>query len=143
MSAEIPASRQVGDEVAPGEATLVLSAERASVVGEWTATTRVRISKRIVTEIQTIEVEVRREEIVVTEEPLEAEGAVSYPVGTAPEPLREHRYTLLAEVPSVSLAILPIEQVTVSTHVVTEEQQVDVALRSERLEPVEITPVDA
>ncbi|MCI2240393.1 YsnF/AvaK domain-containing protein [Paenibacillus sp. TRM 82003] len=95
---------------------------------------RVRISKRIVSEVRTVEVPVRVERLVVEHEPLDEAGAGPVgedPAGLAPaEPLE---IVLHEEVPVVSLRVQPVEVVRVGVRTVQGEEVVEVDLRSEQV----------
>ena len=112
---------------------IVRHAEQASATNEWVPVSRIRMTRRIVTEIQAIEVEVRREELVVTEEPIPASSAVSLPAGQAPVTPEPRIFVLRAEVPSVSLTILPVERVTVTPVIVAGKRELTLDLASEHL----------
>lgn len=63
-------------EAAGGTATVTLSAEQLLTATEWVESGHVRFRRRIVTETRTVDVEVRREELII-----EVRGAVPGPVG--------------------------------------------------------------
>ena len=131
-----------GLDAAGLEPSIVLHEEQASITCEWIPVSRVRISRRIVTEVQTIEVELRREELVVTEEPLDPDHAAPLEPGTAPVTPEPLVFVLSAETPSVSLTVLPVERVTVTPTLVSGERDVDLRLRAEglRLDTDHVTP---
>lgn len=106
---------------------------------EWVPRTRLRMSRQIVTEIQTLEVEVRREELVITHETIPISTVYPLPGGRAPETPEPRIFVLRAEVPSVSLSILPVEKVTVTPVVVEGVRELTVALEAEHLQILEST----
>jgi uncharacterized protein (TIGR02271 family) len=105
---------------------VVLSAERLSVGVERVPAGRVRISKRIVEELRTVQVPLRREELVVTQEPLSADGRL--PAGGPAEDLV---LVLHEEVPVVSVGTRAYERVVVSVETVRTEETLRTELRTE------------
>ena len=88
---------------------------------------RAIVRRRIVTEVRTIEVTVRREVLEV--EHLPADGP-ALPVAQAP---REALSLVLSEeVPVVSLAVQPYERVTLDVHTVAEQERVTTTAGQER-----------
>jgi hypothetical protein len=88
---------------APGRVD-VLYEEQGLVRTEWYPVERVRVSRRIITEIQTIEVEVRREEIVVEhEDALISPEAL--PIGREPIAPEPFVTVLHREVPYIRLEV--------------------------------------
>lgn len=113
------------------EATVVLHEERLLVGTEVHATERVRLERYIVTEQRTITVDVRREEVRLTREPLVDGPALSV---DSPVPTREPIVVVLRqEQVVVSKRIVPVERVTLTVHTVTEDRPVDAALRREEV----------
>jgi uncharacterized protein (TIGR02271 family) len=107
-------------------AEVVLSAERLSVGVERVPAGRVRISKRIVEEVRTVQVPLRREELVVTQEPLAADGPL--PAGG---PAEDIVLVLREEVPVVSVDTQVYERVVVSVETVRTEETLRTELRTE------------
>ena len=105
---------------------MVLSAERLSVGVERVPAGRVRISKRIVEELRTVQVPLRREELVVTQEPVSADGPSS-----AGAPAEDLVLVLREEVPVVSVNTQAYERVVVSVETVHAEETVRTELRTE------------
>ena len=103
----------------------VLYEEQGFVRTQWHPVERVRVRRQVITEIQTIEVEVRREVLV-----LEHEGAPAtqeaLPVGRAPIAPKPLEIVLHREVPYIRLAVEPYESATV--RVVPVESQTPVSL---------------
>ena len=110
----------------PGTAEVVLSAEQLSVGVERVPVERVRVSKRIVEELRTIQVPLRREELVLTRETLASTGPVP---GAAP--VEDLVMVLHEEVPVVSVTTQAYERVTVSVETVTTEEVLRTELRTE------------
>ncbi len=90
---------------------------------------RVVLRRRIVTEVQQIQVTVRREELEITREPLS--GQPTGAPGGAPPPLL---IVLSREVPVVQLQRHPYEQVTVQVKRVEGQQQINEAVSKEQVE---------
>lgn len=124
-----------GDDA--GEVTVVRHEEHLLVGTEVHATERVRLERVIVTEQRTITVDVRREEVRLTREPL-----VDGPALTAdsPVPSREPIVVVLhQEQVVVSKRIVPVERVTLTVHTVTEDRPVDAVLRHEEVTTEQVT----
>lgn len=116
-------------------AEVVLHEERVhvDVVRE---SVRAVVRRRIVTEVRTVEVTVRREVLEV--EHLPAEGS-ALPV--AQEPRTALSLVLSEEVPVVSLQVQPYERVTLDVHPVTAEERVTMTSGQERAELTTNFPV--
>lgn len=118
-----------GDE--DQEATVVLHEEHLLVGTEVHATERVRLERYIVTEQRTITVDVRREEVRLTREPLVDGPALP---ADSPAPTREPIVVVLhQEQVVVSKRIVPVERVTLTVHTVAEDRAVDAVLRHEEV----------
>ncbi|GAB3218612.1 hypothetical protein GCM10027586_11340 [Kineococcus gypseus] len=95
---------------------------------------RVRVSKRVVSEVRTVQVPVRVEQLVVEREPLDADaGDADAPAAgdtAAAEPLV---IVLHEEVPVVSVRAEPVEVVRIGVRTVQGEQTVSTELRSEQV----------
>ena len=113
----------------PAEHEMVLSAERLQHSVIRRPRERVRISKRITTEVRTLEVPVRVEQLVVRREPVG--GVDGGPGGDAPEELV---LELHEEVPVVSLEVRPTERVRVRVQQITGTQVVSDLLRHEEVD---------
>lgn len=118
----------VGNGHTSPEAEVVLHEERLVVSTQRVAVERVRISKRIVTEVRTVEVPVRVEQLVVTREPLDA-GEV--PVADPGTRAGDLVLVLHEEVPEVTLRVVAVERVLVTTQDVAGEQTVSAVLAAE------------
>ncbi|NAZ86772.1 DUF2382 domain-containing protein [Kineococcus indalonis] len=114
-------------------AEVLRSAEELRVGRERVPRERVRIRKRVVTEVRTVEVPVRVEQLVVEHEPLDAAGAV--PSGRTDDaaPREPLRIVLHEEVPVVSVRVQPVEVVSVGVRTVQGEQVLRAELRSEQV----------
>ncbi len=90
---------------------------------------RVVLRRRIVTEVQQVQVTVRREELEIIREPLS--GQPTGAPGAAPPPLL---IVLSREVPVVQLQRRPYEQVTARVTSVEGQQQIDETVSKEQVE---------
>jgi hypothetical protein len=97
---------------------------------------RAVVRRRIVTEVRTVEVTVRREVLEV--EHLPAEGP-ALPV--AQEPRQALTLVLSEEVPVVTLQVQPYERVTLDVHVVAGEERVTTTAGQERAQLTTNFPV--
>ena len=123
------------------DAAMTLRQEHVRVGTEWVATGQVRISRRVVTDTRTVEVTVRREELVIeTDTAVGANGAmvgtvldgaaVTPPTGPVPPlviVLREER-------PEVVTRVYPYERVTVHVDLAAIEQRIDSQTRTEAVD---------
>lgn len=121
------------DKTSPPEptgATVTRSEEELSVTTAWTATGRVRISKRITTVTETRTFELRREELVIEE--------LDPPSGATPQTERPEatsaEFVLQREELVVTKRPVPYERVVVHTDLTTEQHTVTDTLRRERVE---------
>jgi stress response protein YsnF len=134
-----PAAPPTGEEAAE----VVLSAERLDVATTRVPVERVRVLKRVVTEMRTLEVPVRVEQVVVVHDDLRDGGTfdtseVSEPVGAGETGaaagggrtpvVTEIEVVRHEEVPVVSLRVEPAERVTVRVVRVPGEAVVSAAL---------------
>lgn len=111
-----------------GDPEVVLHEERLDVDVRREAT-RAVVRRRILTEMRTIQVPVRREVLEVEHLP-----ATDVALPVRPEPRRELVLVLSEEVPVVHLQVQPYERVTVSVEPVHEEQRLAVPVSAERAE---------
>jgi uncharacterized protein (TIGR02271 family) len=102
--------------------------ERLDVGTQVVPVERVLVRKRVVTETRQIEVQLRREELVVERTPVEPGRAGA---GVAREPVV---LTLVEEEPVVTVRARPYERVTVVVDRVTEQRPVTAELRREQVE---------
>lgn len=112
----------------PSDPEVVLHEERlhVDVVRE---STRAVLRRRIVTEVRTLEVPVRREVLEVEHLP-----ATDVAMPVAHEPRTEVVMVLSEEVPVVQLQVQPYERVTVGVEVVHEQQRVVTPVSEERVQ---------
>lgn len=108
-------------------AEVVLHEEQLRVGTRRVPTEKVLVRRRVVTEVRSIEVTVRREVLEVHRVPLD--GHERSPVGGPPEPLV---VLLSEEVPVVQLETRPYERVTVHVDTVTEHVRVSERLAREQ-----------
>lgn len=128
---------------------MVLSAERAAVGIEWVLSGGVRIRKQIVTATRTVEVTVRREELVVEFRDIVAASpdgmtwaGTSYDGPPSPPPVAQHPLVLVLheEVPDIQLHTRAYERVTTQRVLVTEQVALDTTLRREAVVLETATP---
>ena len=117
------------------DAEVVLHEERVHVDVVREAV-RAVVRRRIVTEVRTIEVTVRREVLEV--EHLPAEGPA---LPGSREPRQALSLVLSEEVPVVTLEVQPYERVTLDVHTVTTEERVTTTSGQERAELTTNFPV--
>ncbi len=114
----------------PGAAVEVeLREQRLRVATVSVAVERVVLRRRIVTEVQQVQVTVRREELEIVREPLS--GQPTGAPGGAPPPLL---IVLSCEVPVVQLQRHPYEQVSVRVRRVEGQQQINESVSKEQVE---------
>ncbi len=122
----------------PGATAQVeLREQRLQVATVRVAVERVVLRRRIVTEVQQIQVTVRREELEIIREPLP--GQPTGVPGEAPPPLL---IVLSREVPVVQLQRHPYEQVTARVRRVEGQQQIDETVSKEQAELTTTGPSD-
>lgn len=118
------------DPVAAQDAVMTRSEEHLHVTTQRVATSRVRLRKQIVTEMQTITVPVSREEFVIDREPItDADGG---PLPSTAEQSVE--IILSAERPVVTMETVAVERIRVSTNTVTEDQATTEPVGKEQIE---------
>lgn len=120
------------DTSGPMTDTAMTVSEEELVLGTtWRASGRVRLVKHIVTETQTFEVDVSREELRVEREVADGTGAP--PVGE-PEPWQPLEIILMREeVVEVQKRVVPADRVTVYKDIVTEQRRIQTELRHEEV----------
>ncbi len=106
-----------------------LREQRLQVATVSVAVERVVLRRRIVTEVQQVQVTVRREELEIVREPLS--GQPTGAPGGAPPPLL---IVLSCEVPVVQLQRHPYEQVSVQVRRVEGQQQINESVSREQAE---------
>lgn len=137
---QVAAEQRVADDAAvnreaavnrDAEGTVTAHEERLNVGKEQYEAGRVHLRKHVVTENQTVNVPLQREELVVERTPLDGTTVVDGKIG---EDTAETEITLHAERPVVSKETVATEQVSVGKQVVTENQQVSDEVRKEHIE---------
>ncbi len=121
---------------------VVRSEERLRAGVERVVTRRVLVGKRIVTEERTVNVTVRREELVFEDRPVGSEaGDAGFETDVragSGEPVVE--FLLSEEEPVVTVRTVPRERVRVFREWQTSEQQVEAVLGREEIELDEASP---
>lgn len=119
----------------PQEAVTTRSEERLVVSTARVPVSRVRLRKRIVTQMQTITIPVSREELVIDHEPItDARSADRSLSDVAGESLQIILHT---QRPIVTMETVAVERIRVSTTTVTEDQTVTSSVAKEQIEPHE------
>lgn len=114
------------------DVAVTLFAERVDASTRWDATETVTVARRVVTTTKTVEVTVRREELVVESSRRSAEAASAADLHPEHEPLV---ILLREEVPEVTMRVVPYEQVSVHVERVhTEDQRIDTQVRHDAVE---------
>jgi uncharacterized protein (TIGR02271 family) len=109
------------------------SEEHLRVGTEKVAAGRARLRKYVVTEQQTVQVPVTREEVRVEREPItDANRGDALAGGEITE--EEHEVVLHEERPVVTTEAVPVERVRLGTETITEEQSVTGEVRKEQIE---------
>jgi uncharacterized protein (TIGR02271 family) len=116
---------------APGEG-MIRSEERLRVGTRTVVAARARVRKYVVTEMQQVEVPVRREEFRLEWEPVGELDPGDAVVGDVAG--RERELVLLAERPVVTMQTVPVERVRVRIETVTETETVAAPVRKEQIE---------
>jgi uncharacterized protein (TIGR02271 family) len=109
------------------------SEENLRVGTEQVEAGRARLRKYVVTDQQSVQVPVSREEVRVEREPItDANRAEALSGGQITE--EEHEVVLTAERPVVTTEAVPVERVRLGTETVTEQQTVTGDIRKEQIE---------
>lgn len=116
---------------APAE--VVLREERLHVGRERVPVERVRFTKRVETEVRTVEVQVRREVLYAERLPADPDAAGAAVAAGAAGPRTLH-FVLSEEVPVVGVQVRPVEQVRVWVEEVVEQRAVQAELRHEEVD---------
>lgn len=125
---EAAASGRHADE----DASMTLSAERIRTSTEWVETRRVVLRRRIVTETRTVEVTLRREELVV-DEVSPSSSAPATDSDFEPDHAQHEPVVIVLrqEVPDVAVRVLPYERVTARIEYVATDEAVQASVRHE------------
>lgn len=121
----------------PGARELILSEEQLRVSTRWVQAAKVTASVRIVTEVKTLQVEVRRQELVITELQLPRNAP---PASAEPGKPGTVVLILSEEVPEFTLRTQAYERVTLTVDTVTDQQNITADLAYEELEDTPGTP---
>ncbi len=117
----------------PDASSVIRSEQRLRVGNEWVTVERVRVRRRILTEYVLVPVTIRREELVIEQEPIAdpvpADDSRPGPAGRPPLVI-----TLHEEVPVVSLDTWPYERVTFQVELVRGTQVLRADLDREVIE---------
>ncbi len=109
------------------------SEEQLRVGTEQVAAGRARLRKFVVTEQQSVQVPVTREEVRVEREPItDANRGAALSGGDITE--EEHEVVLHAERPVVDTEAVPVERVKLGTETVTDQETVSGTVRKEQIE---------
>lgn len=112
------------------EGSMIRRAERLEVGTEWEETGEARISKRVVTSTETVEVPLRREELVIERESLTDEEAQEG--GDLSE--EEEVIVLREERPVVEKQVVGVEKVTVGKRTLSEAEEVSADVQEEKID---------
>jgi uncharacterized protein (TIGR02271 family) len=122
------------------EASVVRSEEVLQTGTETVVTDRLTLRKRVVTEMVTQTVELRREELVIERETMDPDTGSEHDSAEPEYAFNDADYEIVlhAERAVLSTYVVPIERVRLSTRVVTEAAAVTENLRREQVEVEEI-----
>ena len=109
------------------------SEEQLHVGTEKVETGRARLRKYVVTEQQSVQVPVSREEVRLEREPI-TDGNRGDAMAGADISEEEHEVVLHAEQPVVATEAVPVERVRLNTETVTDQQTVTGEIRKEQIE---------
>lgn len=117
------------------DASMTLSAERIRTSTQWVQTGRVVLRRRIVTETRTVEVTLRREELVVDELSPSSAAPATDP-GFEPDHAQHEPLVIVLrqEVPEVAVRVVPYERVTASIEYVATDEAVQASVRHEEVD---------
>ena len=128
-----------------GSVVLTRSAERLDIDTQWFVAGRMRLRRVVSTETRTVQVEVRREELVVDTDDIPSAGDTMTGIDTAgetiagdavagdAEPAAPYVLYLREEVPEITTVVQPYEKVTVTTSVGTSAQRISETLGHEEI----------
>lgn len=117
----------------PADQAMTRSEEQLQVGTEQVETGRARLRKYVVTEQQTVQVPVTREEVRIEREPITDDNRDA--ALTGPDIAeQEHEVVLHEERPVVQTEAVPVERVRLGTETVTEQQSITGQVRKEQIE---------
>ncbi|WP_295642368.1 PRC and DUF2382 domain-containing protein [uncultured Corynebacterium sp.] len=119
------------DRVAANDGEMIRSEEQLDVNKERVATGEARLRKYVVTDSETVEVPVTREEVRVERTPINADEAANHNARIGEE---DASVTLHEERVDVSKNTVPVEKVNLGKHEVTETERHTEELRKERID---------
>lgn len=115
-----------------GEDAVTRSEEQLQIRTVRVPTTRVRVRKQIITESQTVTVQVSHEELVVEHESItDLRGVADQ--GT-PNQTRDIEIILHTQRPVITMETVAVERIRVSTTTITEDQTITEPIRKEQIE---------
>lgn len=112
------------------EGSMIRRAERLEVGTEWEETGEATLTKRVVTRTETVEVPLRREELVIERESLTDEEAQEG--GDLSE--EEEVIVLREERPVVEKQVVGVEKVTVGKRTLSETEEVSADVQEEKID---------
>jgi uncharacterized protein (TIGR02271 family) len=115
-----------------GEGTMTRSEERLQVGTQQVEAGRVRLRKHVVTEMETVQVPVTKERLVIEREPIADSDATTG--GGEPISDEEQEIVLTEERVVVAKEAVPVERIRVSKQAVTEDVTVSEPVRKEQIE---------
>ncbi|OFT88722.1 PRC and DUF2382 domain-containing protein [Corynebacterium auriscanis] len=127
------------DRVATNDGEMIRSEEQLDVSKERVATGEARLRKYVVTDSETVEVPVTREEVRVERTPINADDAANHNARIGEE---EASVTLHEERVDVSKNTVPVEKVNLGKQQVTETERHTEELRKERIDVDGVEGVD-
>ena len=122
-----------GNGVSNNEGEVIRSEERLDVNKERVATGEARLRKYVVTDTETVEVPVEREEVRVERTPISEEEAANLK-GNIDEAGQEASVTLSEERVSVNKETVPVEKVSLNKEQITETERHTEELRKEQID---------
>jgi uncharacterized protein (TIGR02271 family) len=119
---------------------LILSREIVDVSTRWIVSGSIRMRRRIVTEIATVQVALRREELEIEYQNIDRRRGVltgianDGPSSGPPQQESPVVIVLQQELPEVGVRLQPYEMVTISTRLVDQAERVTTDLRHEEIQ---------
>ena len=124
----------------PAEDTteILVSEEQLAVETRSVPTERVHVRKEVVTEDVTITVTLRREELVIEREPIDAAAGAAHGDDRLAVDGEEFEVVLHAEEPVVTKRVMPVERVRLRRNEIVEERRITDTVRKEHVDVDEI-----